>query len=450
MSTSEAKLEDEGAGKSPDTDEGSRDGGANSGERVARWLWVRVKPLMEQKPELLATDDKMDENVRRARNLNALGQWIGRGFVLLIVILTFFSIKDGELDRIITEQARPAFWVFLMVGGGVVLSYVSATLNAKFASPTWFTVAACTVLGLITGVLLKNLNDPEVGLSIEFRRLTDFLFVGLFIAGTLLAVVSFIADWRMPLPVSVLLVAVFATVVGLYGVAKLAVVSKGLPDHLKVRAATQHTSQGDVIQVRVLGRNQPADGTGTIRISGVRYRTDSREETSRRIIGSAAFAQDRTTNIQETFTFPVTLTDWDSFVIDECAGERCGPVKGEDEVARIPGQRIAAPADLSGEILANPGRALTFSVQGHGVAPGTGARIRITRGPGERVLVTTAWAIGDAHGAMAWRTTLPQGKSGETYRLRAKVCDSPAACHQSTSVTEDQGQPPLLASFRVA
>ena len=170
-----------------------------------------------QKVKVDPKDDPFDES-----SLDKMSIWAGLGFTALSAILTFLGSTGGYLQRILAEDPRGALWVFVLIGTGVVASLFAGAAKSDFHIPSVYVAGAVGLLAVITAAFVRDLDDSD--------GTADRLLFGLVIAGLVLAGVLLGRKSAMALPAGLLVVAVAATSMGLYGAVKISVSSRALPE----------------------------------------------------------------------------------------------------------------------------------------------------------------------------------------------------------------------------
>lgn len=385
-----------------------------------------------------------EDPVINPEKLPDVAKWASAGFTLLTAILTFFSVKEGVLDRLLRADPTAALWVFILVGLGVVCGVLAPAFAATTRLRTTPIVLLVLVIAAFTWRLLDDLQ--EEGQILLTRSMTVLVAVALLLSAWLLWGTS------IALMAAVLLVGIAALSMGLYGAAKLSVLTKAYPTEPRVVAQVTRADTGDSIAVTVKASRQDDASLLLILVGDAgtegdadQERIEAGTEISRAVVPADAGGQ-----VDASYSFPLDLADWRSVSVRVCgappsddparAGTLC---PGGGEVARIAGD-IPGEATVSGSFAAGaatPGQAsrAAATLTGRAVAPGDRVVASVHRRPagGADVLVSEAVLSPGQTGDLTWTTGEISAAPGEVLVLTWCPCveDDVAICLGRTGRT---------------
>jgi hypothetical protein len=387
-----------------------------------RWFWNRWKPVTD-------TDPLFD-----ADGLDSATTWTAAGFTALTAVLTFFGIKEGILDRLLRANQTAALWIFILIGLGLVLGLATPALKKDVRMPAFPLVLALLVLTLLTLHFLPNVEGEKKDSATNTLALGVLVFLG----AAALALLFIKA--HLPLVVAVLAVAVTATSMGLYGAAKLSVLSTTFTGDSRVTAALEKNDSGEQVKVGVLA-NRTENKILELDVFGVVGDPNSSGEG---LIGRARLAPDDAGAIDASLVFPVAASQWDWISVRACDPPQCA--SSAERVGLSGGRGSGQLLGISGTLSRGaPDAGINASLVADHVPGGCTVVALVYRLPaaGEPVLAYTASLRPDAAGAATWTPANLPGSTGERLSLRFLVSASPGG--KSCAVIQPEQEVASLA-----
>lgn len=394
-------------------------------------------------------------NADKADDANSLAKWAAGGFTLLAGILTFLGVKEGVLDRMLVTFPYAAMLVFCLVGLGVIGAMASWLLPATQPVPIRVAIAAIVLLGLVAVRVV-----PDLPGTVEDRLLPT--------AGAVAALVGAVVLWLMVCDrtasarAMILLVATASLGIGLFGAAKIGVLSKGFTAGIEVIPTVTRS-----------------EGTATVTLNvtagGLRYHNglrvsllDASDPVDEQLLGAVYLASDVGGALAQDVSFLVPSSVAEAVVrVTVCNAAPAGlvtpttaatePVKGSPGGPSVPKDDVLLCAsDLGDEVYARfaitagtapptapgtstpvlavsvtPGAAAataTVDVTGTGLPAGSRVDITVTAA-GETVAIASVQP--DADGTVTWKADV-SGPSGATVEATAALDGTSGATQTST------------------
>ncbi|MFS8097126.1 hypothetical protein LFM09_08285 [Lentzea alba] len=364
--------------------------------------------------ELLSPPPAADPAPRS--DLSKASTFVAAGFAGLTAILAFFGIKDGTLDRIIQAEPAQGLYVFCLIGLGLLCGILAAFLPEKTKEDTvrpmkaFWLVVAIGVLGFFTLWILTDLGVKDARAAIQD------LVVALVVGGVVLALVCADKGWEIPLIAAILCFGVAATSMGLYGVTKIAVMSKG-PDVRPQVGIEVHNGDAPKVTLKVKAARR---GDDKLRLTLVGTRVDDH----RVEIGSVVLTPDGAGAIDETVTFPATATGWEKLVVEQCDITRDSTCSQFQEVARLALGSKSEQARVSGAIAHTEVDGVhKQTLRAYAVPAGSQLEVSAVRerqgesGPVQHAMVEPA-----DDGTVTWTSSLVGCQAGDKLTLHYRVC----------------------------
>lgn len=358
-------------------------------------------------------------------DLSKLGSWSAAGFGVLTSVLTFFGIKAGVLDRLLRTDSSAALLVFCFVGMGLLTALIAGAVAPAVMIRFGLVTLTCLAMCLLAITIYPKFGDvASLGLIVS----------ALFVVGFVVAV--FTAFARISAVAGLLIIAVLATSLGLYGAVKLSVTSK------RGAVGTQVTAtfaRGDSAGVDVHARAFGLDKTGLkVEVFGGIEATPGRQASELRL-GSETLRASLTGDIDETITFPIRKSDWQYVAIRSsqvgaanptATQGRAKPTSGTVKTDKAPPEEVRLqgellPTRVKGILLwnAKSGR-LVARVIGSGLSLSARSQVWLLRTdkPRRSLQVFATVTPSDA-GDVRWRATVPGVGTGPArYQLRYRTC----------------------------
>jgi hypothetical protein len=364
-----------------------------------------------------------DPAILNSAALNDVAKWSAAGFTALAAILTFFGIKEGVLDRLLRADPTAALFVFILVGLGVLSGIIAPAFETTKRIYVFFVVFAVTTLAVLTWLIMPNLDQEGRG------SITLGMSLGLLV--TLIAAAVVLNRVPVSLKAAVLVFGVACTSIGLYGAAKLSVLSKTFGLEPQVTATIRVTEGRDVLDVSVSAERQDdkvllveAIGVRNVSVNGVK----GRQEHS---LGAVRLAPDGTGVISTTVSFPVVRSAWHKFIVRSCDAESCSSQNCSTESCstgierlRLAGTLPELAPRLSGAL--GPGssrRTARATVKAEAMPADMGLAVSVIRyRAGTATRLGRAAVLSNGNGIAAWAGTLRSMKRGDRLVLRCQLC----------------------------
>ncbi|NHA68056.1 hypothetical protein [Phycicoccus flavus] len=366
----------------------------------------------------------------------------------------------GGMKAWLLETSHP--WIggalFVVAAACAVAAYALAIDGGPTVTGTRARVVLWAAWSLVLGALAVGLLLPRTVDEGSGRVLVDagrIMTVGL----TLVLVGGFLAllGWSLlrmitlPTTAALVVVAVSATSLGLYGATKLAVQSKSLAVVPSVVADVGTAEGRSTLEVSVRadrsrGRNLALQVWGTPRARAARVTDEpstAAAAVARSDIWSEVLRPDGLDRIERTISIPISPTRWDSVSVGYCLvgdEEIGGPTcpTGPDGAPVVTSEVVRVRNPASGPGLAEvsaaiePGRSNTLEATfaASDVQPGTLTRVELCRSRNGRHTrhVLDATVSSGPDGTATWSATVPRGRSGETLVLRHTACPPGGPC----------------------
>ena len=347
--------------------------------------------------------------------LGDVARWAAAGFTALVAILTFFGIKEAVLDQLLRSAPTAALFVFLLVGLGVVSSlFAPALVATKRVYGTWIVVAV-TVIALLTWMILPNLDE-----STDQSRITLQMSVLVLLVLVLLAFLLI----RVPVSITaaLLIFAVACISMGLYGAAKLSVLSKTFSIEPQVTATIKKADDRQVLEAVVQAKRQDKKVL-FLSLVGIRNQvaTDGKDEQEQeQVLGKNRLPPDAAGEISATVSFPIVTSTWHQFIVRTCDAEPCS---AQDERVRLAGE-LPEAMRLSGTL--TPGSAsgaVTATIDADGIPKDKSLTVTVIRERGGRTGNLARLAVlSNGSGVAAWKGTIRSLRNGDRLILRCQLC----------------------------
>lgn len=344
--------------------------------------------------------------------LTKMQGFVAAGFTTLIAVLTFFGVKDGVLQRVVQEEPRQSLLVFCLIGLGLLCGILAYAINNGVKIYLVSVPVAVAALGGLTLRLVKNL--PHEGAS------DDVALAVITVGGTLLlvAMVSIAIGAKIPLSVAVLVVGVTATSMGLYGAAKVSVMSKLSVGEPRVAITAQDGDQPQLtltVKAVLLGNQK------------LSYKLVGHRANALFDLGSVVLTPDSLGEIDEAINFPVPASGWTKIEVRQCVSENCddSPV-----VTMIRGMGADQP-QVSGSIERGDGDAVwKESLRAYGVPAESQLEVSVIRKrEGEEpVILKHAMLEPAADGTAEWSSTVIGCQGGDQMVLQYRMCPDGGRC----------------------
>ena len=299
-------------------------------------------------------------------------------------------------------------------------------------------------------LLLPRTADPATGESVldQPRTMTTALSAALLIGALWLLGWSLVRMTTLPVIAGLVVVAVTATSLGLYGATKLALEAKSLSVQPQVVAKFKSGESGETVELAVKaghfrGRNLLVDVTGVPR--GQTLRTPAEAEfpasgSDPLTIWSALLKPDALDEIDQTIEVPLSARRWTNLKVSYCG---FAEVEAASDACREPGSRLTVVDVRNGgaepglqQITADIGPSgddkLRVSFTSSDVAPGLLTKVELCRTEkGKHTShVADATLAPDATGTITWQMTVPAGAAGDQLLLRHRSCPPGSPCAQ--------------------
>ena len=338
--------------------------------------------------------------------LDGITKFCAAGFTAAAALLTFFGIKDGYLDRVLSENAQAALWVFLLIGLGVVASLLAAAVSKDYQVASSLVVLVIVLLGTLQRYMLPHLSSHNT--------LPTALLWGLVVAGAIVAYLGYLFDILVSLGAALVVVAVAATSMGLYGAVKLSVEARAQHGVLQVTAQLGGQSGAQTVDVGVKGSRQDRYA-GTVQVLGRRAGTRTGDVS----LGVAQFSPDDSGNVDHTFSFPVVAADWDELLARYCVGNDCR----QQDVTTITTAQAATAVIGASLVPAADKQQAHLDISVNRLRRDGRVVVTITKDAGghENPVLTSTLVAGN-DGTASMSGDLPTTK-GEHVVIRALVCD---------------------------
>jgi hypothetical protein len=342
-----------------------------------------------------------------ATKLDTISTWSAGGFVLLASLLTFFGIKDGYLDRILAEDPEAAVAVFVLIGAGIVISLMGGATSASIKVFSGFVLLG---LAVPVGYAARALTSIDAGPS------RDTVVVSLVLLAALV-LFCWSRSLELALPVSLLAIAVAATSAGLFTAVRLSVASKATSEALHVTATVK--AGGSDVTVTVKGERQPHELRRLV-VTGFAV---AHGHAVHHVIGHDDFEADQVDKVDESFSLPVSLFQWNRVTVTVLCGTDFATVCDGTPRQVIWHGAPAAGGSVSGSLSMSSGASMVTEVDAHGFRPGSRVQARLVGlkdGKAKRMSLVTiaADSKGDAtysaHSAVA---------AGQSWQLQTRRCD---------------------------
>ncbi len=355
--------------------------------------------------------------------------------------------------------------VLLVVALGLAL-YLAWIRSARGESFTSSRMLLClgslgAVLAIVLFLSLPREIDPVSGESngIDSTQiLTGVLAFLLVLALLAMMVWAFVSRQVMPTMAGLVILAVAATSLGLYGATKIAVESKSLAVLPQVTATIEDGTNGQTLAVSVTaghlrGQRLIMEVLGIPRDQGPRALEEPTTPTtdSRRIWG-VVLQPDALDDLDQSLKIPIVATRWKTLSVrycsvgddykgpTNCAKEAMPSVDDETSmdakgpVTYVVSIRSRAPephlSQVNAEISPAEGDNLTATFRAIDVSPGTLVKVELCRThKGKHTQhVADATLSPDSEGKVSWEATVPAGIAKDRLVLRHTTCPPGSPC----------------------
>lgn len=308
-------------------------------------------------------------------------------------------------------------------------------------------VSVVLLAGLIWAVLPRSF-DPITGEveGIDQRRvLVGLLATALFLGLLGVLAWSLVKMTAIPTIAGLVVIAVAATSLGLYGATKLAVESKSFSVLPQVVAKMQDASGSSAVQVsvkagRFRGHNLIVQLQGVPRPPAARTLGDEYEPTREKtaVIWATLLRPDALDEIDQTINVPIAPTRWKGLTVRYCSVSdeevQTPECAADADTASVVSLRNRAPEPGLEQITAQISPAsdgeVRASFNASDVAPGLLTKVELCRThKGKHTThVTDATLSPDEAGAVKWDATVPAGVAGDRLLLRHASCSAGTRC----------------------
>jgi hypothetical protein len=326
-------------------------------------LWEGLDPTAN--PPKPKAPDGSPRSIIQLGSLEKVAQWAGSGFVLLAGLGSAFGISQGPLDRMVGAYPRQSLLVAVFIGGAIVLSLLAGTLtpeavkeqddsspstapqgtkntqkepnigdrdSAPHVRATWLLLAAF-LLTVLIAVLFPNMPSERWPLWHTVLAIAAAALIVLLLVYLPLRRLGLV----LPLDAAGMVVAVTLLSLGLYGAAKLIVVTRMPSQHGAINTTVTATDRGDQLSVTVaLAGFVPVDGRARLEVGSGDWKQE------RELFADAVGFVEET----EDFLLPDLGSDI------QIALHRCGEEPGNTilrQVQQFLRERREAESDASGQ-----------------------------------------------------------------------------------------------------
>jgi hypothetical protein len=339
--------------------------------------------------------------------------WAAVGFTALAAVLTFFGIKDGLLDRLLRSDPTGALWIFILVGIGVVCALFAPAVQKRATVHATPVLLVLLALGGLTLYFLRNITgeDRREGTNVVAVAAIAFL-VALLIA---------LRDVKAPAAAALLVIGVASASMGLYGAAKLSVLSKSFATDSRITATLATTESGERVNVTVLA-NQREHNELYVQVVG-NSSSPAPGLPQLAIIGTARLAADDAGDIDASLAFPVNSPVWDTISVRACDRRPC--LRASEVVQLLGGRALSSEHRVSGTL--SPGAtesSATATLSGSVMPPGStmiGSIYRVGADGAETLLAQSSMTP-DTAGAATWSPVNVRGAADAVLVLRYRIC----------------------------
>jgi hypothetical protein len=394
--------------------------------------------------------------------------------ISMILITALFLPNLGILERtqrILQGSAlappggalRPLLLFVLFTLVGVMASVAGWLLTRRPSSPVtlgqklYLAIALTLASGL--GVFLWQpwRNDATTAAaSTSPTATTTVLTIALSLGALLILTVSFVTAASLPTAAGLVILAVSATSLGLYGATKLAVQSKMLAVLPQVTATLEATDGGQTNLVvtakagRMRGLGLLIDVSGALPIasedSALGIRTSSDADSlgfPPRTIWREVVQPNALDDIDRTIKIPVTPVRWSSMTVGYCLTSM-SPTTQADDGLRCLFRRTFSPvvrlrnraseagmAQIGGSVKPADGSSLSVDVTGSDVGAGQIVQVALCRtvgGKHERRLALETLSP-NSSGSLSWSAKVPlDGDNTDGLSILYRVCPAGVPC----------------------
>lgn len=189
----------------------------------------------EGRPTTSTTTDDPTQEQERQKKLDAIAAWLAGAFGLASTVLVYIGIKDGELDRLLRNEAPDALLVFTLIGLAVAIGVVAPAIDPGAKLRLGLAVALVGTGLVAAAYVLPNLGETPGG--------DHVIYIG---GGIATALAAFLT-WGRPVPLkaTLLVVGVVLFSTGLYGAFKLAVSEKSIKDRPIITTKLNEAKEGN-------------------------------------------------------------------------------------------------------------------------------------------------------------------------------------------------------------
>jgi hypothetical protein len=334
--------------------------------------------------------------------LEKAADWAAVGFTLLTGLLTFFGITEGVLDRVLRDEPTAALLVFVLVGLGLVSALLGRGLVATQGLRGTWLVLAITALGWVAARVYPNIG--------EVRGLSDLTRVLLVVSA-----VAAVGLYRLgiALPAAAIILAVASTSLGLYGVAKISVLSKLATETPRVDAAFTSTPAGDMLSVTVKVAREDDEQVKVV----AKGRHDDRDYLGT-VVGEALLAPDGSGDVDRTVAFPLVRAEWTTVEVWYCLLRAHGWCPRLERAVLLAGNPRQGRATVGATIVRGE-KAATARVVARAVPRGTTIAVRLVRAGR---LVSQARLTPNAAGAATLHRKIALPRERDGVRVEYAVC----------------------------
>lgn len=358
--------------------------------------------------------------------LGDAAKWMAGSFTLLTAVLTFFGITGGVLDRILRTYPRHALFIFCLVGVAVAVGVLAPVLKSDQRVATWVVIAAIASAGAAIWVGFPDL--PATDDSLALGKGPTWFAVGL-----LLAAAVFLWKSSIPLITAALIVGIAFFGFGIYGAAKLSVMSKGTTEDPQLSADTIVTDgsrsvkitavasrlDGHYLVIQMSNPDDPKPGTGAL--------------------GTARLSPDASGALDRTVTFPLGAGYRSPLVI---AAAKC-PLEAENGCPDQMQEQLRLDfgsqggMEVGGSLVpSDDGSAVVGTITASGLPSSGHLRLTLLRrsASGRPIVVATGTGTPDTAGSMEWtaKARLSNVRRGK-FRLIYRACNG-AVCESRIPV----------------
>jgi MFS family permease len=332
------------------------------------------------------------------------------------------AVKPGDALR----RAIP--WILVFIVG----------VLAALAIPTLFTIAAdqnakrkrqLYVAGGLAIIVLLGVIAYTV-VETNFQAILSLIVAVLFLIGIAWSIAG---GKLMSSAAALLILAVTATSIGLYGASKLSVESKMLAVEPQVSAVLEESKEGAVLKVSALAARMRGDSLkvtvkGQVRTDQMMSASgdDGWEEIWHEVLQPSGLDE-----INATVPVPLQLTRWEFLRVSHCkvdkqtGAEHCA---ADSQVFQVRNPR--GGAEVTGHIEARSAKSLDVTLTGKDVAPlnRIEAEVCRVRKGAHATQLAYATLTPDDQGALSWKPSVPAGKEGDALVLQYKECRRGMSC----------------------